>query len=81
MRYAEFEDALLVAIVAAADNNQRGQADVTAAAEGVLPGVSEQWISSAVKSYERAGWVYNVSRPLQGGITLMVTGAGRRHAA
>jgi hypothetical protein len=78
--YSQFEGELLIATVEAADANSRGQVDMAVVAESVLPGVNENWIWSAVRAYERLNLVYNVSRPLQGPIVLMVTGEGRQRA-
>jgi hypothetical protein len=78
--YSQFEGELLIKTVEAADANPRGQVDMVAVAASVLQGVNENWIWSAVRAYEGANLVYNVSRPLQGPIVLMVTGEGRRRA-
>jgi hypothetical protein len=81
MTYSEFERALLVAIVAAADLNDRGQVDVIAAAHSALADVAEKWIYSAVRSYEDDRLIYNVSKGINPpSITVMVTGDGRRRA-
>jgi hypothetical protein len=79
--YSQFEDELLVAIVAVADVHPLGQVDVLAVAPTLLPNVKHQWVSAAVKSYEDSGLVYNVSSGISPrGIRLMITGAGRRLA-
>lgn len=64
-----------------ADRDARGQVDVMVVARTVLPGVNDQWIYSAVQTFESRGWVYNVVRAISpAGIGLMVTGEGRRKA-
>jgi hypothetical protein len=82
LSYSQFADGLLDAFVKAADKNQRGQVtDVMAEATILLPDVSEQWVSSAVKRFEAEGSVFNVSRSISPPRTaLMVTGLGRRRA-
>ena len=82
MTYTEFKEALLTALVEAADANPRGQVNVFPVADRILPDVSEQWVFEAVDGYEAESLVFNVSRRLgppreQGGITIQLTGKGR----
>lgn len=86
LTYSEYEDALLLAIVEAADygaagGNRRGQVEVFEAAEHAGLERKEQWIRDAVRSFENQGFVFNVVRPLMQQETwLMVTAEGRKHA-
>ena len=81
MTYTEFEIRFLLAIMAGADESERGQVEVTAIAEEVYPDAPESWVTMAVREFEVNEFVYNVSRPLMlWSIVLMVTAKGRKHA-
>jgi hypothetical protein len=87
MTYTQFEDELLVELVRVADANlaanpnSHGQVDALVVGKQLLSTINEQWINDAVRGFEQAGYVRNVSRPLSGAtLFLMVTGEGRRHA-
>ena len=86
MTYTQFENEFLVGSACAADSalaadpNSLGQIEGFAAAEAVLSSVNEQWVRSAVRNFERHGWVSHVIEPTSGGIWFMMTGEGKRKA-
>jgi hypothetical protein len=87
LKYSQFEDKLLSAIVeaseyVAAGGNPKGQVEVFEAAEHAGLERKENWISDAVTNFENQGFVFNVARPLGHPLRtiVMVTAEGRKHA-
>jgi hypothetical protein len=85
MNYTQFAEKFLVALVDAADATQHGQCDALQVAKTVLPQVSDQqvidrWARDAVREYKQQGYLGLISQPVQGGITLTISGRGRREA-
>jgi hypothetical protein len=84
--YSEYETAVLLAISEAESRGgtttRAGQVEVFEAVEQAGLEPNEQWTSDAVRTFERNGWVMNVSRPLGRPVRtiLMLTGEGRKEA-
>jgi len=77
--YSRFETDLLIALLKAADADQNGDAEAYAVAETVLPKVAEQWVISALQTYESQGAIYDVRRGATRRLTfLKIAGTGRR---
>ena len=69
LKYCEFANELLCAIVEASDygaagGNPRGQVDVFEAADHAGLGRNENWTDTAVRDFEDKGYISNVSRPI-----------------
>ena len=79
MTYTEFETALFRAIAQAEGTAPRGQVNVLYNAESVMPGVSQDWVLDAVKTYEGQGWLGNVVRAISPvNILVTLSGTGRK---
>ncbi len=80
MTYSEFEVRLLLALVDAADATERGQCNALQVAKTVLPQVQDQWVRDAVRNYEQKGCLGLISRSVEGGINLTISGEARKAA-
>jgi hypothetical protein len=86
LSYAEYENAVLLAISEAETSRKTttraGQVEIFEAVKQAGLEPNEQWTKDAVRTFERKGWVTNVSRPLGQPVRtiLMLTGEGRKEA-
>lgn len=78
MTYSEFETRLFLALVDASGATNHEQCSAFEVANTVLPQAPDQWVRNAVKVYENNGWLNNISRPVEHGIYLTISGNGRR---
>jgi len=80
MTYSEFETRLFLALVDASDATERGQCEAFEVAKTVWSQAPDQWVRDAVMIYEQKGYTGLISRPVEGGISLTVSGNGRSAA-
>ena len=80
MNYRTFEPSLFERIVQAEQTSARGQVDVGPLAEAILPGVTDEWVTEAVRAYEARGWLNKVRRYVPNTIIVTLSGLGRKAA-